>query len=161
MAGALVLCVAAPITAVVVWFGRSTIEAGKGQPSATAAVNVFILALSSGEELGLRAALAEDRREQLLERWRQLRAELDRTDPPPSKLELGSLTVEDQGADTARVVAQVQGIWWRRGAGSATSINGETHPWRFETRRDDDGWRVWSVEPYAWCGGHVRADACR
>ncbi|RZU73781.1 hypothetical protein EV384_2205 [Micromonospora kangleipakensis] len=76
----------------------------------------------------------------------------------PSKLEtVGPIDVEDQGDDRATVTAQVRPIWWN----GPTSLSGTAHPWRFETRRDAGGWRVWAADLPEWCGVHVRADACR
>jgi len=34
------------------------------------------------------------------------------------------------------------------------------HTWRFTTR-EDNGWQVEAVGPFAWCGGYVRTDTCR
>ena len=76
----------------------------------------------------------------------------------PSNLEtVGPIDVEDQGDDRATVTAQVQAIWWSE----QTNLSGTAHPWRFETRRDAGGWRVWVAELPPWCGVHVRADVCR
>ena len=158
--GVLVVCVGAPVASVIVWFGRGTLAAAQGQPSPSAAVNVFMLAVSNGEEIGLRSALAEEHRDELVDRWRRIRADVARTDPPPSKVETAAINVDAHSDEVAHVVADVQAIWWPRD-GSGLSMHGDARPWRFETRRDRGGWRVWSIDAPPWCGGHVRADACR
>ncbi|MEU7776236.1 hypothetical protein AB0C44_33400 [Micromonospora taraxaci] len=154
----LALCVGGPAVAGVSWFAVKTAEADKGQPTPDAAANVFMLAMSSGEELGLRAALAPQRRDELLDEWRSVRRDITRTDPLPSKVNAGVFVVEDQGDDRAQVVTPVHAVWWQDGG---ISMAGAKHPWQFEVRHDRGGWRVWSVDPYPWCGGHVRVEACR
>ncbi|WP_130407068.1 hypothetical protein [Micromonospora violae] len=154
----LALCVGGPAVAGVSWFAVKTAEADRGQAAPEAAVNVFMLALSSGEELGLRAVLAPKQRNELLDEWRDIRRDITRTDPQPSKVSAGVFDVEDQGDDRAQVATPVQAVWWGH---DGLSMTGTPHPWQFEVRRDGGGWRVWSVAPYPWCGGHVRADACR
>jgi hypothetical protein len=66
--------------------------------------------------------------------------------------------VEDQGAEVAQVTVPVGGVWWQEGG---MSMNGTEYPWVFVARAEDGGWRIAEVRPYPWCGGHVRADACR
>jgi hypothetical protein len=157
---AVVLCCAGVVAVPVVWLARQTIAADEGETTPAAAVNVYLLQLDSGEELGLRRVLAGERRDELLDQWRAIRRDIERTDPRPSKLENGPRydVDEDQGDGQARVAVDVRGVWWQ---GNGLAVTGTTHPWRFELRRDSGGWRVWSVEPHPWCGGHVRADACR
>ncbi|WP_346121869.1 hypothetical protein [Micromonospora coerulea] len=113
--------------------------------------------MSSGEELGLSRVLVDERHEELLRQWRRYRGEMERASVP-SKLEtVGPIDVEDQGDSRATVTAHIRAIWWN----GPTSLSGTAHPWRFETRRDAGGWRVWAADLPPWCGGHVRADACR
>ncbi|PWU48907.1 hypothetical protein DLJ46_10710 [Micromonospora globispora] len=120
-------------------------------------MNVYVLKMSGGEELGLSRVLVDERHDELLRQWRRYRGEMERADVP-SKLEtVGPIDVEDQGDDRAKVTAQVSPIWWN----GPTSLSGTAHAWRFETRRDAGGWRVWAVDLPTWCGVHVRADACR
>ncbi|MDI5937933.1 MULTISPECIES: hypothetical protein [unclassified Micromonospora] len=156
LAAGLALCVAGPAAAGAGWVATKTVEADRGQPTPDAAANVFMLAVSSGEELGLRAALAPSRRDELVDEWRRIRGDITRTSPQPSKVSAGVFVVDDQGDDRAQVVTEVQAVWW-----GTVSMAGTPHAWRFETRRDGGGWRVWSVDPHPWCGGHVRAEACR
>ncbi|MGC4771989.1 hypothetical protein ACLQ25_23845 [Micromonospora sp. DT44] len=154
----LALCLGGPAIGGVSWVALKTAGADKGQPAPDAAANVFMLALSSGEEIGLRAVLAPDRRDELLDEWRGIRRDITRSDPQPSKLNAGVFNVEEPGDDRAKVATPVHAVWW---GDDGISMTGAKHLWRFETRRDGGGWRVWSVDPYPWCGGHVRADACR
>ncbi|MGY0004130.1 hypothetical protein [Micromonospora sp. I033] len=151
-----VLCtgiVAVPVS----WAVRQQAEAGRGEAAPDAAVNVYVLKMSSGEHLGLSRVLADRRHDELLRQWQQYRGEMERAEVP-SKLEtVGPIDVEDQDDDRARVTVQVRAIWWS----GQTSLSGTAHPWRFEARRDAGGWRVWAADLPRWCGVHVRADACR
>ena len=163
LAAALVLCTAAPVAAAAAgagWGMVKTRQVEQGQPSPAAAVNVFMLALSSGEELGLRSALAPERRDELVDEWRSIRRDISRTAPNVSKVSTRAFVVEDQADDRAEVVTEVYPVWRSVEVGGLM-VDGSSHPWRFEARRDDGGWRVWSVAPYTWCGGHVRASACQ
>ncbi|MDZ5447865.1 hypothetical protein U2F26_35090 [Micromonospora sp. 4G57] len=139
------------------WAVLRQAEAERGEATPGAAVNVYVLKMSSGEELGLTRGLAAGHHDELLRQWRRYRGEMERANVP-SKLEtVGPIDVEDQGDDRAKVTAQVRPIWWN----GPTSLSGAAHAWRFETRRDAGGWRVWAVDLPTWCGVHVRADACR
>jgi hypothetical protein len=130
----------------------------QGDPPATPteAADLYLVQLDQGEEIGLRRALADDRRDELVEQWRELKATIERTDPAPDKLDWSTFDVEDQGDDTSAVAVPVQATWWNNGM----SMVGTEHTWRFSVHREDGGWRITKVEPFAWCGGHVRADAC-
>ncbi|MET7804341.1 hypothetical protein [Micromonospora chersina] len=139
------------------WAVRKQAEADRGEVSPDAAATVYVLQMSSGEEIGLSRVLADRRHNELLRQWRQYRGEMERGNVP-SKLEtVGPIDVEGQGDDRATVTAQVHGIWW----GGQINLSGESHAWRFETRRDAGGWRVWAADLPPWCGVHVRADSCR
>ncbi|MFU8871036.1 hypothetical protein [Micromonospora sp. SL4-19] len=112
--------------------------------------------MSSGVEIGLSRVLAARHHDELLRQWRQYRGEMQRG-KVPSKLEtVGPIDVEDQGDDRATVTAQVHPIWWNE----QINLSGTAHPWRFETRRDAGGWRVWAADLPPWCGVHVRPDTC-
>ncbi|MGC4788725.1 hypothetical protein ACLQ22_12950 [Micromonospora sp. DT178] len=114
--------------------------------------------LSAGDGIGLSRVLAEERHDELRRQWQSYRDEMTRSQRPPSKLEAtGAAVIEHQGDDRATVVEHVRGVWWDEGM----SLAGSAHPWRWELRKDDGGWRVWSVELPAWCGVHVRTDVCR
>jgi hypothetical protein len=151
-----VLCtgiVAVPVS----WAVLQQAEAERGEATPDAAVNVYVLQMSSGEEIGLSRVLAASRHDELLRQWRQYRGDMERANVP-SKLEtVGPIDVEDQGDDRATVTAQVRPTWWNE----QINLSGTAHPWRFETRRDSGGWRVWAADLPSWCGVHVRADACR
>ena len=131
----------------------------QGDPPATPteAADLYLLQLDQGEEIGLRRALADSQRDELVEQWGDLKAMVERTDPAPDKLEWSTFDVDGQGDGKAVVTVPVHATWWgERGM----SMVGEAHPWRFLMHREDGGWRITAVEPYTWCGGHVRADAC-
>ena len=146
--------VAVPVS----WAVLRQAEAERGEATPDAAVNVYVLQMSSGEEIGLSRILAAKRHDELLRQWRQYRGEMERANVP-SKLEtVGPIDVEDQDDDDrATVIAQVRPTWWNE----QTNLSGTAHPWRFETRRDAGGWRVWAADLPPWCGVHVRPDACR
>lgn len=159
VAAVALVCCGATLAVPVVWFVRETIRAGAGQPSPDAAAEVYLSALSTGDEAGLLPVLDDRHSAELLAQWRAYRADMQTTDPPPAKLEYTYTDVRRISADRALVVALVHAVWSPSGAGS-TYFNGGSYEWRITTR-DDGGWRVTSVVPYRWCGGHVRADACR
>ncbi|GAA4565227.1 hypothetical protein GCM10023176_12810 [Micromonospora coerulea] len=150
-----VLCsgiVAVPVS----WAVLRQAEAERGEATPEAAVNVYVLRMSSGEELGPSRVLVDERHEELLRQWRRYRGEMERANIP-SKLEtVGPIDVEDLGDDRAKVTAHVHAIWW----GGQMSLSGAAHPWRFQTRQDAGGWRVWAAELPPWCGVHVRVEAC-
>jgi hypothetical protein len=138
---------------------RGTLEAGEGQLSPEAAAEVYLSKLSVGTEAGLLPVLAEDREEELLAQWRAYQAEMQRTDPPPSKLEYDYNDVTKTSEHEAVLAVELYPVWWNHGSGG-TSMHGPRHAWQI-VAREDNGWRVYSVNPYQWCGGYVRADACK
>ncbi len=152
-------CCGSVVTVPVVWFMRETVAAGQGQPSPEAAANVYLTALSTGNEDGLLPVLVDDRSEELLGQWRAYRTEMKRTDPAPSKLEFSFDGVSRTSEGRAVIAVELYPVWWSHGGRAGTSLNGSRHQWQV-TVREDDGWRVESVVPHAWCGGYVRADAC-
>ncbi|PWU46039.1 hypothetical protein DLE60_21525 [Micromonospora globispora] len=117
------------------WAVLRQAEAERGETTPDAAANVYILKMSSGEELGLSRVLVAGRHDELLRQWRQYRGEMQRAEVP-SKLEVvGRIGVEDQDEDRATVAAQVHAVWWN----DRIYLSGTAHPWRFETRRDAGG----------------------
>lgn len=157
LAASLVLCVdtaAVPVG----WLAYQTYAAGRGEADPQAAITVYIAGLSADEELGVSRVLASKRHDELLSQWRAYRAEIERSDPP-SKFEITDYATEEQDDNRATVAAYVQPVWWSRD-GSGISLHGTAHAWKFETRRDRRGWRVWHAELPTWCGTVVRTDAC-
>ncbi|TDB96453.1 hypothetical protein E1091_09235 [Micromonospora fluostatini] len=155
MVAAAACAVLATLAAVVVC--RVQAHAERGEPAPEAAATVWMLQLSAGERLGVSRVLAPDRHDELRQQWQEYRTAMESTGRPPFKLEtVGRLVVDDRAEDRALVVAQVRGIWWD----GPTVMAGTAHPWRWETRRDAGGWRVWSTELPPWCGTHVRAELC-
>jgi hypothetical protein len=122
-------------------------------------VTVYLLKLSSGDEAGLLPVLADDQQDALLTQWRSYRADIERTDSPPSEIEhtMGPVAAEPDGR--VDVNAELFPVWWNYGS-AGTSLSGTRHPWRF-TVVEEGGWRIRAVLPHPWCGGNVRADACR
>ncbi|MFG2169434.1 hypothetical protein [Micromonospora chersina] len=155
----LVTIVCAGLVAVPVsWAKRKQLEAERGEATPEAAVTVWFVKLSAGDELGVSRVLAKRRHDELRQQWRDYRAEMTSAGRPPSKLEaVGPMAVEHQGDDRATVVEQVRAVWWD----GPHLLAGEDHPWRWELRKDGRGWGVWSVELPPWCGVHVRAELCR
>jgi hypothetical protein len=155
---AAILCVTAVPVA---WFVRETRAAGRGEVTPSGAVTVYLLALSAGDKLGMGGPLAPERRDELLAQWLAYRAEMDHERSRPSRLGFGVPAEESVAAGRVAVTADVYGIWFLPDAPVGSSIlNGERHPWRFETRLDQAGWRVWSADLPAWCGVHVRPETC-
>ncbi|WP_405100743.1 hypothetical protein [Micromonospora sp. NBC_01412] len=138
------------------WAVRAQVEAERGEQAPDAAVAVYLLRLSSGDDGGLRRVLAADRRDDLVGQWRAYRVEMSRSANPPSKLESGPLQVDHVRGGVVLVVTEVHAVWWQ----DRVSLVGSRHPWRFEVRKDYGGWRVWTVEAPAWCGGYIRTSHC-
>ncbi|WP_125812568.1 hypothetical protein [Actinoplanes sp. ATCC 53533] len=133
----------------------------QGDPPATAveAVDIYLNQLLLKERIGLTHALITSERDDLVKQWESLIKDMQRTDPPPDKLEWGPhFDVEDQGDEVTRVTVPVRAVWWQE---RGMSMQGTEHPWVFVARAEDGGWRIAEVRPHPWCGGHVRADACR
>jgi hypothetical protein len=80
------------------------------------------------------------------------------TNPPPFRLDYGSLTVGPIVNGHAEVTTDVSATWWGTG-GSTGRYKSDAYTWRFQTH-EDNGWQVSVVDAPIWCGGYVRADAC-
>jgi hypothetical protein len=91
----------------------------------------------------------------LLAQWHAYRDAMRHTDPPPSGLDYGALTVGPVVDGRADVTAEVAVTWWNTSGG----YRSYTYVWRITTR-EDSGWRVSAVAAPAWCGGYIRADSC-
>ncbi|MFD6696908.1 hypothetical protein [Micromonospora aurantiaca (nom. illeg.)] len=125
------------------WAIRKQLKAEKGEATPEAAARVWLLQLSAGQELGLSRVLAGSRHDELRQQWRSYRSDMTGSGREPSKLEsVGPSVVEHQGADEATVTEQVRAVWWD----GPQILAGTAHPWRWELRQDDGGWRVWSVD---------------
>jgi hypothetical protein len=99
------------------------------------------------------------RQKQLLAQWKAYRAAMDSTDPPPSKLDFGALSVASPVGGEVEATAQVSATWWGVD-GRALSYESQARTWRIDTR-EEHGWQVSRVEAPAWCGGYVLASKCR
>jgi hypothetical protein len=143
----------------VAWFARVTVQAGQGAKAPEAAADEYLMTLGYGQEEGLLPVLDDDRQEQLLAQWRAYRADMQRTDPPPSRLDYGALSVGPVAGGRATVTVRVSATWWPAGGGFAGGYSSDEFEWRIETHRED-GWRVSAVAAPAWCGGYVPAAKC-
>ena len=150
----LVCCVGTAFGVPAAWLLNSTLEASRGAPSPDAAANDYLMALGYDNEDGLLPVLDNDHQDELLTGWRSYRAAMNKTTPPPAKLEFGALTVGPIVNGQAEVSTEVSATWW-----GTTSYSSEAHTWHFKTR-EGNGWQVQTVEPFTWCGGYVRSDAC-
>jgi hypothetical protein len=142
----------------VAWVFGETIKASRGAPSPDAAADAYLMALSYDNEDGLLAILDNDHQEALLTQWHAYRDTMNATDPPPSRLDFGSLIVGPRASARAEVTTDVSATWWKTGDGTS-GYQSPAYKWRFQTR-EDNGWQVSAVEAPTWCGGYVRADAC-
>jgi hypothetical protein len=157
--GVIILLCAGGLLVPAVLFLQATEDAGNGGTTPVEAVDVYLLELPDDDDLGLRRVLAADHRDQLLDQRRSIRDAMKGTDPPVSKLGWSDFDVDERG-DDATVTVPVSGTWWPTD-GHGPSWRSAAYPWRFETHRDRDGWRIRSVDAPAWCGTYVRADVCR
>lgn len=152
LAPVLVLCCCGGVAGVpVAWFFRQTVEAGKGAPDPAAAADSYLLALGYDNQDGLLPLLDKAHRQDLLRQWRDFRAAMDRTTPRPSRLDYGPLTSSLDGRGLVHVTAAVSVTWWGTDGGSSGGFRSQQHDWSFQTR-DDNGWRIVSVDQPAWCG---------
>jgi hypothetical protein len=143
------------------WVIRQTLEASRGAPSPDAAADTYLMALSYDNEDGLVAVLDNDHQDELLKQWHAYRDAMKGTDPPPFRLDFGSLTVGPIERGRAEVTTDVSAVW------SNTDENGrlggyrsKDHTWHFKTR-EDHGWQVAGVAAPAWCGDYVLPEKCR
>ena len=91
----------------------------QGDPPATPteAADLYLIQLDQGEEIGLRRALASGRRDELLDQWRELKATVERSEPP-DKLEWSAFDIQDQGDGKTGILAQLDSS-----GGTASSIH--------------------------------------
>jgi hypothetical protein len=141
-----------------VWILGETVKASRGAASPVAAVDIYLGALSYGNDDGLLPVLDDSRGDMLVTQWDDYRAQMRRGGSAPSKLEYSFDGRPDTDADQAVVQAEVHPVWFGTN-GHALSSAGAAHAWRFVTR-EDNGWQIESVTPYPWCGGYIQADAC-
>ncbi|WP_091346542.1 hypothetical protein [Micromonospora rhizosphaerae] len=96
------------------WAVLRQAEAERGEATPDAAVNVYVLKMSSGEELGLSRVLVAGRHDELLRQWRQSRGEMERA-RAPSKLEtVGPIGGDERGRtlrNSAHVTSQRSGAY--------------------------------------------------
>jgi hypothetical protein len=145
----------------VVWFLRETESAGKGAPAPDAAADDYLMALGYGQEEGLLPLLDDEHQDELLSQWRDYRAAMQGTDPPPARFDFAGLKVGPIEHGRAEVTTDVRAAWWiTEDNGRISMYDSEAFTWRIETR-EDDGWRVTKVEAPVWCGGYVLASKCR
>lgn len=155
----LVLCCCGGVVGVpLAWLAHATVAASRGGTSPDVAANTYLMALSDGDEAGLLPMLDDEHQDELATGWHAYLATMQHTDPPPSRLDFGALTVSTAVSGRATVTVDVAATWW--GSGMAGGYRSQALPWRFETR-DDGGWRITAVTPPVWCGGYVLASKCR
>jgi hypothetical protein len=144
----------------VLWVLRITLEASRGAPSPDAAVNSYLMALSYDNDEGLVVVLDNHHQDELLRQWRAYRNAMKHTDPAPSKLEIGPLTLSNTTKDHATVTADVAATWWNTDTnGRQDGYRSSAHTWRFTTH-EDNGWLIDSVQAPAWCGTYVVMTRC-
>jgi hypothetical protein len=146
------LCCCLPTAFPLIWLAKSTVEAGRGAPSAVAAANLYLLALGYDEDDGLLPVLDDERQDQLLEQWRAYRTAMQATPGGgPNRLDLARFQPEHASDRRTVVAVDVSATWWGRGGTAGTSLRSQPRTWRITTR-DDDGWRVTHVDAPPWCG---------
>jgi hypothetical protein len=156
----LLCCGGTVIGAPLAWVVGTTIEAGRGAKSPDAASDEYLSALGYGQKDGLLPLLDKEHQSELLKQWQSYRSQMQHTDPPPSRLDFGGLTVRPVVGSRAAVMVEVAATWWPSRGGLSGGYTSEQLGWRFETR-DSNGWRVSEVVAPAWCGGYVLASRCR
>ena len=143
----------------VAWVFGETIKASRGAPSPDAAADDYLMALSYDNEDGLLAVLDNDNQDTLLAQWHAYRDAMKATNPPPSRLNFGSLIIGPRANSHTEVTTDVSATWWSADGGRTSGYKSTAYTWRFQTL-EDNGWQVSAVEAPTWCGGYVRVDAC-
>jgi hypothetical protein len=155
----LICCGGTVVGVPIAWVARQTIEASRGAPSPDAAADSYLMSLGYSEQDGLLPILDDGRQKQLLAQWNAYRAAMDSTNPPPSRLDYGTLSVGSAVRGEVEVTVDVSATWWGTD-GRALSYKSRSWRWRITTR-ENNGWQVTRVEAPAWCGGYVLASKCR
>lgn len=155
----LICCGGTVVGVPLAWIARQTIEASRGAPSPDGAADSYLMALGYDQLDGLLPILDNGHQEQLLAQWKAYRAAMDGTDPRPSRLDFGPLSVGSSVDGEVTVTAEVSATWWGVD-GRALSYRSRAQTWRIITR-EDNGWQVSRVEAPAWCGGYVLPPKCR
>ena len=75
------------------WILRQTLEASRGAPSPDVAADTYLMALSYNNDDGLIVVLDNDNQDELLRQWHAYRDAMSSTDPPPFRLDYGSLSI--------------------------------------------------------------------
>jgi len=147
-----VLCCGGTVGIPAAWSLRETIAAGRGAPTPDAAASEYLMRLSYGDGEGLLPLLDDDSQRDLEDQWRDYRAAMRSTDPPPLRLDFGPLDLGPAGNGRAEVRANVQAVWWGAAAdGRTVGRSSSPRIWVIETR-EDDGWRITHVTAPPWCG---------
>jgi hypothetical protein len=98
------------------------------------------MAMSYDNEDGLLPVLVNDHQEALLAQWHAYRDTMKATNPPPSRLDFGSLTVGPIVNGHAEVTTAVSATWWSTVGGTGW-YKSDAYTWRFQTR-EDNGWQT-------------------
>jgi hypothetical protein len=155
-----ILCCGGTAGIPVLWSLRETIAAGRGAPTPDAAANEYLMRLSYGDGEGLLPLLDDDRQHDLESQWRDYRAAMRSTSPPPLRLDFSPLELGQTGSGRAQVSADVQAVWSDVGAdGRTVGYSSSPRTWVIETR-EDDGWRVFQVSAPPWCGSGGYVPRC-
>lgn len=157
----LLLCCGSVAVAIpVLWVVNLTADAGRAANTPDAAANIYLMALSYGNEDGLVNVLANDRQDHLLAQWRKYRVAMKQTRPEPARLGWGSLAVAASSETTAHVSTDVTAAWEFNETGGAEFYKSAPKTWQFEARLED-GWQVTLVQAPRWCGDYAVPPACR
>ncbi|MFI7509598.1 hypothetical protein ACIBSS_22530 [Micromonospora aurantiaca] len=155
VAAVLATCVAVPIG----WAAVKTVEADRGEATPVAAANAYLLAVfdGSGDELGIRRCLCDNRQSELLAEARALRAEVAKV-----KTDIKVDSVDWKSLDSDGVVSALISFRFTLidpTTGSVTFIKGSQHEWRFQATKErgiDSGWKVCRLDAPPLCGTHLR-----
>ncbi|WP_433298999.1 hypothetical protein ACQP2F_45030 [Actinoplanes sp. CA-030573] len=146
------LCCGGPLAVPVVWTLRATVAAGQGAATPDAAADEYLMRLSYGDDAGLLPLLDDEHQDDLIQQWRDYRAAMLSTDPPPFRLDFASLDLRPAAGDRAQVRVNVHAVWWSADEnGRLGGYSSSPRTWVIETR-NDNGWRVSHVNAPAWCG---------
>ncbi|MEU5949623.1 hypothetical protein ABZ793_29265 [Micromonospora sp. NPDC047465] len=155
VAVALAACLAVPVG----WAAVKTVEADRGEATPVAAAHAYLLAVfnGSGDELGIRRCLCDDREAELMAEARAWRAEVAAMN---SEIKVESADWKTVGSDgTVSATIAFRFTLTDQATGSVTFVRGSEHEWSFRVKQErgvGGGWKVCRVDAPPLCGSHLR-----
>ncbi|WP_433530459.1 hypothetical protein ACQPYA_30655 [Micromonospora sp. CA-263727] len=150
-----IACVGVPAGQAVV----RTIEAGRGEQTAAAAANAYLVAVfESGDSLDINRCLCAENRDKLFREALDLRKQVAPHAPFGVTVTSSNWQPNDTD-DTVSALVNLQITQIDSTTGGLTFIEGTAHEWRFLTRKEQGmsgGWKVCRIDAPPLCGTLLR-----